>query len=205
MLGYISALLGCCLWLMVATLLSLPISGTHSIVGSTIGMAIVSKGIHVVQWWEVLRIVISWFISPVVSGLVSAALFMFIRKFVLNARSPLEAGLALLPIIYTITIFINLGGILESAPPLLGLDLVPWWGKLIIIGVVSVVVYMTVWLIVAPFLREKITPTLPKSEEPRVSNGKDNESFDSSFSVDSSVLQEKDQAGLTSPVFEMTR
>ncbi len=56
MLGYVSALTGCCIWLIVATVLNLPVSGTHSIVGATIGMAIVSKNIGVVNWWKVLEI-----------------------------------------------------------------------------------------------------------------------------------------------------
>jgi sodium-dependent phosphate transporter len=56
MLGYVSALSGCCIWLIVATILNLPVSGTHSIVGATIGMALVSKGINVIQWKPILLI-----------------------------------------------------------------------------------------------------------------------------------------------------
>ena len=56
MLGYVSALSGCCIWLIMATILNLPVSGTHSIVGATIGMAIVSKGFGVIKWSEVLKI-----------------------------------------------------------------------------------------------------------------------------------------------------
>ena len=56
MLGYVSALTGCCIWLILATVLNLPVSGTHSIVGATIGMAIVSKGVNVIKWKEILKI-----------------------------------------------------------------------------------------------------------------------------------------------------
>jgi phosphate/sulfate permease len=56
MLGYVSALSGCCIWLIIATILNLPVSGTHSIVGATLGMAIVSKGLKVIQWKEILKI-----------------------------------------------------------------------------------------------------------------------------------------------------
>ncbi len=56
MLGYVSALLGCCVWLILATILNLPVSGTHSIVGATVGMAIVSKGLYVIDWIKILQI-----------------------------------------------------------------------------------------------------------------------------------------------------
>jgi sodium-dependent phosphate transporter len=56
MLGYVSALVGCCIWLILATILNLPVSGTHSIVGATVGMAIVSKGISVIKWMEIIKI-----------------------------------------------------------------------------------------------------------------------------------------------------
>lgn len=160
MLGYISALLGCCIWLIVATAFGLPVSGTHSIVGSTIGMAIISKGIMVIQWFAILKIAASWFVSPILSGIVSMAMFLFIRKFVLLKKDPLKSGLKLLPIIYTITIFINVGGIIESAPPLLKLELLPWWGKLLIVLGISVAVYLGVLFVLIPYLRRKISNLL---------------------------------------------
>lgn len=44
MVGALSSLAGSGIWLILATALRLPISGTHSIVGATVGFSLVCKG-----------------------------------------------------------------------------------------------------------------------------------------------------------------
>lgn len=50
---------------------------------------------------------LSWLVSPLMSGMMSAILLTLIKKFIMNAKEPLQAGLMALPIIYGLTIFIN--------------------------------------------------------------------------------------------------
>lgn len=56
MLGFVSALASSAVWLLVATQMKLPISGTHSIVGSTLGFSLVARGTKGVQWFTLGRL-----------------------------------------------------------------------------------------------------------------------------------------------------
>lgn len=54
MIGALSSLAGSGIWLLLATALRLPISGTHSIVGATVGFSLVCRGIHGVSKFTIV-------------------------------------------------------------------------------------------------------------------------------------------------------
>jgi len=68
------------IWLLLASYLEMPVSTTHSACGGLVGMAIVTKGSECVVWYKetgsdklyipsgITGIVLSWVISPVLSG-----------------------------------------------------------------------------------------------------------------------------------------
>ncbi|KAJ7994173.1 hypothetical protein DPEC_G00263170 [Dallia pectoralis] len=161
MAGSISAMFGSAVWQLTASFLKLPISGTHCIVGATIGFSMVAKGHHGVKWMELLRIVASWFLSPLLSGIMSAILFYFVRKFILNKEDPVPNGLRALPVFYAITMAINLFSIMFTGAPLLGFDKMPWWITLAISLGCSLITALVVWFIVCPRLKKKIQREVP--------------------------------------------
>ncbi|KAM9823375.1 sodium-dependent phosphate transporter 1-A isoform X1 [Syngnathus typhle] len=156
MAGSISAMCGSAVWQLAASFLRLPISGTHCIVGATIGFSMVARGHHGVKWIELLRIVASWFLSPVLSGILSGVLFHFVRKLILNKADPLPNGLRALPLFYAITVGINLFSIMFTGAPMLGFDRVPWWGMVGISLGCGVITALVVWFVVCPHLERKI-------------------------------------------------
>lgn len=48
--GCLAALIASAAWLIVATALKLPVSGTHSVVGATVGFTLTAKGPVGVRW-----------------------------------------------------------------------------------------------------------------------------------------------------------
>ncbi|KAM4052012.1 sodium-dependent phosphate transporter 2 isoform 2-T5 [Anomaloglossus baeobatrachus] len=186
MAGEVSAMVGSAVWQLIASFLKLPISGTHCIVGATIGFSLVAIGSHSVQWMQLVKIVASWFISPLLSGLMSGGLFMLIKYFILNKEDPVPNGLRALPIFYAATIAINVFSILFTGAPLLGLQTFPVWATALLSIGVAILFALLVWFFVCPWMRKKIASRLKKDALSRISE----ESLDKIPDEDSAVFKE---------------
>uniref|UniRef100_A0A914HKF5 Phosphate transporter n=1 Tax=Globodera rostochiensis TaxID=31243 RepID=A0A914HKF5_GLORO len=108
-------------WLMTATLLRLPVSSTHSIVGAILGFTLVMNGLEGVSWKTVVKITLSWVLSPVLSGFVSASLYMIVDFAVLRRRNPVKCGLRALPVFYFFCIACNIFAVVYKGFERLGL------------------------------------------------------------------------------------
>lgn len=98
-LGMLSALLATGLLLQVASYFGLPISTTHAIVGAVLGFGLVGGGAQAVYWGTLFSIVLSWILSPLLSGVISFLIFSWIRKTILEATSPLLAAKTYSPLL----------------------------------------------------------------------------------------------------------
>ncbi len=104
MIGMFAALLAAGAWVLVATLTSLPVSSTHSIVGAIMGFGLVAGGPDVVNWLKMGGIVMSWIISPFLAAGIAYFIFTHIRKHILYKRRFIEQAKKWAPIWIALTL-----------------------------------------------------------------------------------------------------
>lgn len=102
-LGMSMVNVGSGLWVLAATMLSMPVSTTHSVVGAVCGIGIAAFGPGGVNWAfdkkGFTQVIASWFISPVLAGTLSAIIYMSCKVLVLQfpTEKALHRGLLLMP------------------------------------------------------------------------------------------------------------
>jgi PiT family inorganic phosphate transporter len=88
MFGMLCSCLAAGIWLTMATYMKWAVSTTHSTIGAIVGFGLASKGVDAVSWKGVMKIVISWLLSPVISGILSAIFFVGLRNCILRKPNP---------------------------------------------------------------------------------------------------------------------
>ena len=116
LIGALAALLAAALWVSFATWKSLPVSTTHSIVGSMIGFGIIAGGWSVINWLKLGAVVMSWIISPLFSLVISYAAFKIIVRMILSRQDSLLAAIRLSPLFIGSTCFVVVLSFLFKTP-----------------------------------------------------------------------------------------
>ena len=109
------------LWQAIASYNEWNVSSTHSIIGGIIGFAMTYKGAKGVNWMisdtsgtsfppvkGVIPIVISWFISPILTGMASALIFLLSRTLVLRRQNSYQLSFYTIPFLVLLTTWINI-------------------------------------------------------------------------------------------------
>ena len=111
-------------WQIVASHFELNVSATHSIIGAIVGFTLVYAGADAVQWARkaphvpgerrpfppvkgVVPIVLSWFVSPVLTAAASALIFCLCRTLVLRRSRAFKLSFLVLPALVALTVFVN--------------------------------------------------------------------------------------------------
>jgi len=116
LIGALSALLAAALWVSFATWKSLPVSTTHSIVGSMIGFGIMAGGLHVINWLKLCAVVMSWIISPIFSLIIGYVLFKVIVRLILSRQHAVAAAWKFSPFFIGSTCFVVVLSFLFKTP-----------------------------------------------------------------------------------------
>jgi len=142
MYGCFWVIIAVTIWLFTASYLEMPVSTTHSCVGGMIGMTIALVGSDCVIWYKITDtfpyiggvggIILSWFISPIFSAIISSSLFSLLRLLVLRAPySSYRLNIAY-PILVGTTLLINSFFIIYKGAKGIGLHELPLSQVLII-------------------------------------------------------------------------
>lgn len=94
-----AALLAAALWLNLATLLGAPVSTTHSIVGAVLGAGIAAAGPDVGNWPRMGEIAASWVLSPLMGGLLAAAVLYLIKRSITFQPDLMQASHRAVPLL----------------------------------------------------------------------------------------------------------
>jgi len=89
-LGMVSVLLACGLWLQIATSQGWPVSSSHAVVGAIAGFSWVAAGVNAVDWTNIGRISLAWVVTPIVSGAIAATFYSLIKYSILDQPNPIQ-------------------------------------------------------------------------------------------------------------------
>ena len=103
--GMLASLLAAAIWLLVASKKGWPVSTTHSIVGAVVGFAAIGVGMNAVNWAKVGTIVMSWVVSPLLSGIIALLLFQSVQALILRSENPLKNAKRYVPFYIFLTAF----------------------------------------------------------------------------------------------------
>lgn len=105
-LGMMAALFSAGSWLLLASKMGWPVSTTHSIIGAIIGFALVTVGAEAIRWGALSGIVGSWFVTPLVSGIIAFAIFTSTQKLIFDTDAPMKNAQKYGPFYMGLTTFV---------------------------------------------------------------------------------------------------
>jgi len=94
-----AALISSALWVNLATVLNAPVSTTHAVVGGVMGAGIAAAGFGAVNWPTMGSIAASWVVSPLLGGVIAAAMLAFIKIAIIYREDKIAAARRWVPVL----------------------------------------------------------------------------------------------------------
>ncbi|MEH2285778.1 MAG: inorganic phosphate transporter [Nostoc sp.] len=87
--GMVTVLISCGVWLQIATSRGLPVSSSHAVVGAIAGFSWVALGVDAIDWSSIGLITIGWILTPLISGAIAALFYSQIKHWILDQPNQL--------------------------------------------------------------------------------------------------------------------
>ena len=156
MLGMLTANFSAGIWLTIASYFRYPVSTTHSIIGAIIGFSMAYGGTSAVAWNSVGFVVLSWILSPILSGLFSFVFYYLCKRFVFTKDNAYNLTLRIFPLLIFGTFLINTFFIFYKGSPQYNLKDLPPWISVTISLSISVFLGLLTYFLYVPYIRKKI-------------------------------------------------
>lgn len=160
-------------WLAIATYWSLPVSTTHTCVGSVMGMAIAAKGWDAVNWNVVSKIVLSWFFSPILSGVCAVILNQFIIHVIMKSNNPSGRTVLFYPILVAFCVIIVVFYTIYKGTPQLGLKKTPLGVACGVAFGIGIFFGLLTYAFASPILRERMEKVDEEAKDVEMSRKND--------------------------------
>ena len=101
------------IFILTSSLFGMPISGTHTVVGALLGAGISVVGADSLNWQQMIKIVASWFISPVMAAVLSFFNMNVVMTLVQNNNLSFRVRILMQQLIWAM-VFLIIGYILDD-------------------------------------------------------------------------------------------
>eukprot|EP00730_Choanoeca_flexa_P011287 TRINITY_DN24355_c0_g1_i1.p1 TRINITY_DN24355_c0_g1~~TRINITY_DN24355_c0_g1_i1.p1 ORF type:complete len:498 (+),score=87.66 TRINITY_DN24355_c0_g1_i1:88-1581(+) len=118
-IGMFSSIIGTFAWVTLATIVAIPVSTTHAIVGSVIGFAIFQGKTQALQGPYIGATAASWIVSPLLGALIAGMLYTLLRRVILRPETRLRRAELALPYLFAINIATDAVFVVVGGPELL--------------------------------------------------------------------------------------
>jgi phosphate/sulfate permease len=163
MLSMVCVLIGSGLWICIATILSLPVSTTHSIVGSVIGIGVYVSGWKAVDWANLGKIALSWIASPIVGMIICGVTWFLLKRFIVketfNESIDTSRMVKALPLLAGFTAGILALFIIYKGLSPLDIE-VPIYIAAPSALAFTIVFTLLIWKLIIPFIKRRINSTI---------------------------------------------
>lgn len=146
-LGMTCASFSAAMWLYLSSAFGLPVSITHTVVGSLMGYAFITSGFRYIYWRGIIVIVISWVAAPVLAFICTAGLFLALQKYVLRVRkASLQRTVRALPFCLGVSLLVDFCFLLIERPPLMTVTIAAYVPLAVQYFMLLLVIFSFCWL-----------------------------------------------------------